>query len=128
MNFIQRFKENKVKSPTIKIKFPVEDPELEFEIYRVTTIELRELYKPMLADSENKQVKVDFTFNMFDKLMTKLKDVQPLNGSEFEYNPREIEDLKNTFNMSDMIDFVNVYSDCYSKEEAEVAGISEKNE
>ena len=122
MSFVQRFKDNKVKALTVKVKFPLEEPELEFEVYRVTTMELRELYKPILAD-KSKQAQIDLTFNMFDKLMTKIKDVTPLNGSEFVFDRKQLEELKNTFLLSDMIDFVNAYNEAL---EAEVK-VSEKN-
>ena len=127
MSFVKRFRDNKVKPLTVKVLFPIEEPELEFEIYRVSTVELRELYKSVLSDSGNRQFQVELTFNTFDKLMSKIKDIKPVGECEFKFDKKQLEELRNTFMLADTIDFVNAYNAAIEAE-AEAASVSEKNE
>lgn len=134
MSFIKRFKENKIKSPTVKFNFPSENPELEFEIFRLGAVERRELQliifdlyklqeKEAVDEEEFTKAYFNLNFAIFDKLISKVKNIVPLDeNSDFVYNKKELNSIKETFELNDMIDFVNSFNSVKEEEE------SEKNE
>lgn len=107
MSFLNRFKNTDVVPSTVKVKFPLDNPELEIEFYRLSNVEMREVYKPMFDGQGYSQA--DLIFKLYDKLATKIKGIKSLTEDPFEFNKANLDKFTSTVNMTEMIQLANGY-------------------